>query len=221
MIPTMIFAAGLGTRMRPLTDDQPKAMVRVAGRPMIDHALAQVDGPVVVNTHHFAHALQDHLANRPDVTVIHEEILLETGGGLRNALPLLGDGPVMTLNSDSVWTGPRACDTLRAAWDPERMDGLLLMVREDQAVGRGGARFALGASGQLSLHDHGLIATGVGIVKPDGLRQDPREVFSLRDLWFAMMDRGRLCGVVHPGRWADVGSPGAIPLAEAMLAEAA
>ncbi|WP_259917966.1 nucleotidyltransferase family protein [Jannaschia sp. M317] len=222
MIPVMVFAAGLGTRMRPLTNDRPKAMVEVAGRALIDHALDQVTGlgRIVVNTHYHAEQLRDHLAGR-DVTLVHEPVLLETGGGLRNALPHLGAGPVLTMNSDSVWTGPRVAHTLPAAWDPDRMDGLMLLVPEGRAVGRGGARFAVDGQGRLSRDDAGLIATGVTIVKPDALTDDPRQVFSLRDLWFDMMARGRFCGVVHPGHWADVGTPQGIDAAEAMLRQAA
>lgn len=219
MIAAMVFAAGLGTRMRPLTCDRPKALVRVAGRALIDHALDQVAGadPIVVNAHHFAPLLAGHLASR-DLTLLHEDPLLETGGGLRNALPHLGAGPVLTMNSDSAWTGPRARDTLLAAWDGDRMEGLMLMVPPARAVGRGGQRFRMDADGRLAPDDAGLIATGVGIFRTEGLLADPRQVFSLRDLWFDMLDRGRLHGVEHPGRWADVGSPDAIAPAEAMLA---
>lgn len=220
MIATMIFAAGLGTRMRPLTNDRPKAMVSVAGRPLIDHALEQVAGsnPVVVNTHHFADRLTAHLADR-DVTLVHETpTLLETGGGLRNALPHLGDDPVMTMNADACWTGPRARDTLLTAWDPIRMEGLLLMVPRDRAIGATQASFAIGPDGQLSRDASGLIYTGAGIVRTEGLSAIEADVFSLRDLWFDMLDRGRLFGVEHPGQWADVGTPEGIAAAEAMLA---
>ncbi|CTQ48901.1 nucleotidyltransferase family protein [Jannaschia donghaensis] len=222
MIATMVFAAGRGTRMRPLTDDRPKAMVQVAGRPLIDHALHQVagPGPTVVNAHHFADLLQRHLADKT-IAVIHETpTLLETGGGLRNALPQLGDGPVLTMNADACWTGPRARDTLLAAWDADAMDGLLLLVPQNRAIGQAGGNFARDAQGRLTRDREGLVHTGAGIVKPGGLLADPRDVFSLRDLWFDMIDRGRLFGVVHPGRWADVGTPDGIAAAEAMLADA-
>lgn len=220
MIACMVFAAGLGTRMRPLTAARPKAMVEVAGRPLIDHALAQVagPGPTVVNSHHFADVLHAHL-RQADVTLIHETPrVLETGGGLRNALPALGKGPVLTMNADACWTGPRARDTLLYAWDGDAMDGLLLLVPQARATGQAGGSFAIGPDGRLTRDRTGLVHTGAGIIKPDGLRNDPRAVFSLRDLWFEMMERGRLYGVVHPGHWADVGTPDGIAAAEAMLA---
>ncbi len=215
----MVFAAGLGTRMLPLTEARPKAMIPVAGRPLIDHALEQVagPGPIVVNTHHCAPLLQDHLAGA-DVTLLHEPTLLDTGGGLRNALPHLGRGPVLTMNADACWTGPRARDTLLSAWDPAAMDGLLLLVPPSRATGAAGGSFALGADGRLTRDPHGLIHTGTGIVRTDGLHDDPRRVFSLRDLWFGMLERRRLFGVLHPGRWADVGTPAGVERAEAMLA---
>ncbi|WP_371155448.1 nucleotidyltransferase family protein [Jannaschia sp. 2305UL9-9] len=223
MIATMVFAAGLGTRMRPLTDDRPKAMVQVAGRPLIDHALEQVagPGPCVVNAHHFAPVLTSHLCTRDDLVIVTEDMLLETGGGLRAALPRLGRGPVLTMNADAVWTGPRARDTLLSAWRGDAMDGLLLLVPPKRAVGQAGGSFAMDHDGRLTRDTDGMVYTGAGIVKTDRLHDDPRTVFSLRDLWFDMMGRGRLFGVEHPGHWADVGTPEGITLAESMLAGAA
>lgn len=220
-MPAMVFAAGRGTRMRPLTDDRPKALVQVAGRALIDHALDQVAGlsPVVVNAHHHADLLEDHLAGR-DVRVSREAVLLETGGGLRAARALLGPGPVMTINADMAWTGPRAADTLRAAWDPARMDGLLLLVGLERRAEPGRWAFAMDADGRLSRADNGLDYAGAGILRADALDRIEGPVFSLREAWPPMMDAGRLFGVIHPGGWADVGRPEAIAPAEAMLAAA-
>ncbi len=222
-IATMVFAAGLGTRMQPLTDDRPKALVRVAGRALIDHALEQVagPGPTVVNAHHFADQLAVHLSGH-DATLIKEvPTLLDTGGGLRNALPVLGHGPVLTMNSDAVWTGPRARDTLLAAWRPNVMDGLLLIVPRARALGGSGISFAMGAEGLLERDPEGLVYTGAGIVKTERVAADQRQIFSLRDAWLEMLAAGRLFGVEHPGHWADVGFPEAIAPAEAMLAQPA
>lgn len=221
MTAAMVFAAGLGTRMRPLTDDRPKALVRVAGRALVDHALEQVTGasPIVVNTHHFAPLLEAHLGGR-GVTLLREQTLLETGGGLRNALAHLGKDPVVTTNSDSVWTGPRILQTLTRAWDCDRMDGLLLLVPQERAIGQGGRRFSLDPGGRMVPDPNGMIATGACMIRTDGLRDEPREAFSLLDIWLDMLARGRLHGVAHPGHWADVGSPDRIAAAEAMLAVA-
>ena len=219
MTAAMVFAAGLGTRMRPLTEDRPKALVEVAGRPLIDHALDQVAGagPLVVNTHHFAPLLEAHLQGRGLTLLREEPELLETGGGLKNALPHLGPDPVLTTNSDSVWTGPPIRRTLTDAWDGARMDGLLLLVPEARAIGRGGRRFRLDGEGRMRFDATGLIATGAAITRTDTVAADPRSTFSLLDPWLAMMEEGRLFGVEHPGHWADVGTPDRIAPAEAML----
>ena len=217
----MVFAAGRGTRMRPLTDDRPKALVAVAGRALVDHALDQVEGcdPVVVNAHHHADRLAAHLARRR-VTLSHEPALLETGGGLRAALPTLGPGPVMTINADVVWSGPRTRDTLLAAWDPDRMDGLLLLTRIARRVEAGRWAFTRDEDGRLRLAAGGWDYAGAGIVKTDGLSRIAAAAFSLREAWMPMMARRRLFGVVHPGGWVDVGRPEAVAEAEAMLAGA-
>lgn len=219
-LPLMLFAAGRGTRMGALTQDRPKPLVEVAGLPLIDHALRLAEAteaaPIVVNTHYLAPMIEAHLGDR--VRYSPEPVLLETGGGLRAALPLLGEGPVFTLNSDAVWTGPNPLTTLAAAWDPARMDGLVLLVPHDRAVGHG-------ATGDFDLTDgrisrgQSFIYTGAQILRPDGLREIAEEVFSLNLLWDRMIAAGRLFGVVHPGRWCDVGRPEGIALGEAMLAD--
>ena len=214
----MVFAAGRGTRMGALTADRPKPLIPVAGRALIDHALALTQGmaPVVVNTHHHAGQMAAHLAGR--VQLSHEPELLETGGGLRAALPRLGPGPVFTLNSDAVWTGPNPLQTLRNAWAPG-MGALLLLVPRARATGRRGAGdFAMDPDGRLR-RGGDLVYTGAQILWPDGLAAVPERAFSVNRLWDAMAAEGRLFGVLHPGGWADVGHPGGIAAAEAMLAE--
>lgn len=220
-IATMVFAAGRGTRMRPLTDSRPKALVEVAGRPLIDHALDQVagPGPLVVNAYHHADQLRAYLRGR-DVTLVEEvPTLLETGGGLRNALPHLGSGPVLTMNADTIWTGPRARDTLLAAWDPQQMDGLLMLGQNRGRAEAGRWKFDLTDAGCIVRKPEGYEYLGAGIVKTEGLRAMPDGPFSLRELWLPMLDAGRLCGVIHPGGWADVGRPENIAPAEALLAK--
>ncbi|MBY6049323.1 nucleotidyltransferase family protein [Vannielia litorea] len=217
----MVFAAGFGTRMRPLTDTRPKPLVEVAGKPLLDHALELTEcvSRVVVNAHYLGEQIADHLAGR-NVDVVHETEILDTGGGLRNALPRLGPGPVFTLNSDAVWTGPNAIETLRAAWFPEEMDALLLLVPVQNARGYSGTGdFSLDREGRLTRGD-GYVYSGAQIIKPDGLSEFSEPAFSLNLLWNKMQAAGRLFGVAHPGGWCDVGHPGGIAVAEEMLAEA-
>lgn len=220
----MLFAAGKGTRMAPLTDVTPKPLIPVAGRPLIDHALAlaRAGGArrIVVNVHHLGQQVVDHLAGS-DVLISDEtEALLETGGGLKKALPLLGQGPVLTMNPDVVWTGPNPVAALRAAWD-DRMDALLMLVPVDRAQGRiGGGDFALDGQSRI-IRGGPFVYTGCQIIRAGGLADIEEPVFSLNRLWDRMIADGRAHGIVHPGGWCDVGRPDCIPLAEAMLAEAA
>jgi MurNAc alpha-1-phosphate uridylyltransferase len=221
----MIFAAGRGTRMAPLTDTRPKPLVEVAGRCLLDHALDLTEAAAiprrVVNIHYLGAQIAAHLAPRPDILISDEsDALLETGGGLRKALPLLGPGPVFTLNSDAVWSDPGALSTLRAAWDPSCMDALLLLVPADRAHGHSGAGdFAMDRDGRLTRAGQ-LIYTGAQIVDPAGLQDIPEAAFSLNVLWTRLADAGRLFGVIYAGHWADVGTPAGIGIAEDMLSRA-
>jgi len=217
----MIFAAGRGTRMGALSRTRPKPLIEVAGRALIDHALALTKGVdlarKVVNTHYLAAQVAQHLAPRRDVAISHEPELLDTGGGLRAALPLLGPGPIYTLNSDAAWTGPNPLRTLRDGWN-DGMEALLLLVPQNGARGhRGGGDFRIGADGRLIRGD-GLVYTGAQILRTDGLSAIDDSAFSLNRLWDDMAERGTLFGVVHRGGWCDVGHPGGIAEAEAMLA---
>lgn len=216
----MVFAAGLGTRMGALTADRPKPLIPVAGRPLIDHALALTVGldRVVVNTHYHADQLAAHLAGRR-VILSHEPELLDTGGGLKAALPLLGAGPVFTLNSDAVWTGPNPLATLAAGWQAP-MEALLLLVPRARARGRQGpGDFHLGPDGRIG-RGGDLVYTGAQILRPEGLDAIAARVFSLNLLWDAIAARGGLYGALHPGGWCDVGHPAGLTEAEAMLAGA-
>ncbi|MDV7141297.1 nucleotidyltransferase family protein [Tropicimonas sp. TH_r6] len=218
----MLFAAGFGTRMRPLTETRPKPLIEVAGRPLLDHALDLVDAAgierIVVNTHYLGEQIAEHLAARPEIAISQETPdILETGGGLRQALPLLGQGPVFTLNTDYAWTGSNPLDTLRAAWDPERMDALLMLVAPENArahLGKGD--FLIGADGALR-RGPGAIYCGVQILKTDGLESITESAFSLNLLWDRMLADGRLFGLLHDGLWCDIGRPDGIVAAEQML----
>lgn len=223
----MIFAAGLGTRMRELTRNRPKPLIEVAGRPLIDHALALVREAgitrIVVNTHAHADQLAAHLARvAPDARLSHEPERLETGGGLKRALPLLGDGPVLTLNADMVWRGPNPLSLIAGAW--RSGDGALLaLLPRATATGHTGAGdFFLGPEG--ALERRGAAATadyvypGVGMIDTAAVAAFPGEVFSLNPVWDNLRAEGRLRGVIYPGAWVDVGRPESIALAEEELA---
>jgi N-acetyl-alpha-D-muramate 1-phosphate uridylyltransferase len=223
--PLMMFAAGFGKRMGALTANRPKPLIQVAGRALIDHALAVAEAAkiekTVINLHFFGDQLRQHLSARPDIVFSDEtDRILETGGGLRNALPLLGDGPVLTLNTDAVWTGQNPLIQLMQAWDPARMDGLLLLLPMDQALGHGPkADFAMTPTGQL-LRGHGNeshVYLGAQILKTTGLSGIVDQVFSMNVLWNQMIADGRAYGVTHQGGWCDVGSPAGLVLAEHLL----
>ena len=220
-LPVMIFAAGFGTRMGALTRDRPKPLIEVAGRALIDHTLdlvaAHAPPRIVVNLHYRAEQLDAHLAGR-DVLLSHETPeILDTGGGLRAARPLLGEGPVLTMNSDAIWRGPNPLTHLAERWDGARMGALLLCLPPDRARGHAGAGdFTREADGRLA-RGPGLVYSGVQIIDPACLAEIPETVFSLNRAWDALAAQGRLFGAVYPGHWCDVGRPEGIALAEDML----
>ncbi|WP_203416497.1 nucleotidyltransferase family protein [Paracoccus sp. MKU1] len=219
-LPMMIFAAGKGTRMAPLTDALPKPLIPVGGRTLLDRALAlgrqAGAGPVVLNIHHLGGQIRDHLAGRGIAISDESDLLLETGGGLRKALPLLGPGPVITMNPDVVWTGPNPVRALLDGWR-EEMDALLMLVPLDRTHGRqGGGDFSLGPGDRL-IRGGDLVYGGVQIIRPERLAEIPEQVFSLNRLWDLMIAEGRAYGLIHPGAWCDVGRPDCIPLAESLL----
>lgn len=223
----MIFAAGLGTRMGALTTDRPKALIEVAGRPLVEHALELVREAriprTVVNSHAHADRFAEWLAKHaPTVRTSHEPTLLETGGGLLHALPLLGSGPVFTLNADMVWRGANPLRTLAAAWDGSIMDALLCLVPRADAVGHAGSGdFHCDADGRLTRRGSAATAdyvyAGAQIIDPAALNAFAPGAFSLNAVWDPMIAAGRLRSVVHRGGWVDVGRPEGIALAEAEL----
>ncbi|MEP1201728.1 nucleotidyltransferase family protein [Tateyamaria sp.] len=220
-IALMLFAAGFGTRMKHLTAHQPKPLVKVAGGALIDHALALAHevnaAPIVANLHYLPHMLEQHLAGTGVQTIREDPQILETGGGLRNALPLLGTDPVLTLNSDAVWAGPNPLDLLMQAWDPSKMDALLMCVPKARVHGRNGkADFEIDPLGRLHRGDE-TVYGGAQIMKTDLLETVSEQAFSLNVIWNKMADKGRLFGLSYPGHWCDVGHPGGIVEAEAML----
>ncbi|MDE9450124.1 nucleotidyltransferase family protein [Aliiroseovarius sp. Z3] len=220
----MIFAAGRGTRMGTLTQTLPKPMIPVAGKPLIDHALALADDSpierVVINLHHLGDQIANHLGHR-DIRFSNEDgQLLETGGGLKKALTLLESDVVITLNSDAVWTGPNPIQSLLAAWDPDRMDALLMLVAPENAIGHKGAGDFLKAEDGMLRRGAGLTYTGCQIIKTDPVAAVAEDVFSLNTVWDQLLENRRLFGIEHHGRWCDVGHPEGITLAETMLRDA-
>ncbi len=226
----MVMAAGMGKRMRPLTASQPKPLVRVAGKPLIDHTLDRLAEAgvhkAVVNVHYLADALEAHLAERPvpAVTISDErEELLETGGGMVKAKGLLPD-PFFCLNSDNIWLdGPQnAFADLSRRWDPETMDALLLVVPHSRAMNfTGHGDFHLDGAGRVTRRTAHRIApfiyTGIQIVSHRLLRDAKAEKFSTNILWNRAAGEGRLFAAPFTGQWFEVGTPEAIAPTEAAL----
>ncbi|MDZ4136506.1 MAG: nucleotidyltransferase family protein [Paracoccaceae bacterium] len=221
----MLFAAGFGTRMGALTATCPKPLIKVAGRALIDRALDIADAAGVarrvVNLHYLGEQIAAHLAGRADVVFSWErQAILETGGGLRAASPLLPPGPVFTLNPDAVWTGANPLAALRAAWEPARMGALLLLLPAAKARGTASSGdFTLDAQGRIvrAKGAAGMVYLGAQIVDPAGLADIPQAAFYLNLLWDKLIAEGRAFGLLHRGGWCDVGHPAGLAEAEAML----
>ena len=235
MIPetAFILAAGLGTRMRPLTDDRPKALVEVGGRTLIDHMLDRLRAAgakrFVVNVHYFADRLEAHLKARTDLDIIisdERDALLETGGGLKKARPLLGDDPIWVANIDSVWieSDPdgTALKALAAQWHPDQMDANLLITSMESSHGFDGAGdFFYGFDGLVHFRNDAPTAPfnymGVHITKPQIVDNELDDAFSLSRIWRRLAPEGRLHGTAFHGEWMHVGDPAARDFAEARL----
>lgn len=228
----MVLAAGLGTRMRPLTIHRPKALVPVNGKTLIDHVLDKLKAAgverVVVNVHHFAERIEAHLAQRRDLEVLISDEragLLDSGGGIKHARPLLGDDPIWVANIDSLWIEGKtpALTALRRAWDPQIMDQLLLLVPRGQGIGFEGPQgFFMDDAGRLTHATAPEPPTpyanvGVQIMKPQILDAEPDGAFSIVPVWRRLQGEGRLYGAVMDGFWMHVGDPEAREAAEARL----
>ena len=226
----MVMAAGLGKRMRPLTSTRPKPMVKVAGKPLIDHALDSLAAAgiakAVINVHYLPDSLEAHVLARavPQCIISDErDRLLETGGGMVKARHLLPD-PFFCLNSDNLWLeGPVDCfRQLSDLWNPEAMDALLLMVPHAGARNyRGDGDFHLDPLGRVSRRQSRRVApfiyTGIQIVSHRLLRDAPEGPFSTNLLWTRAIEEGRLYGTTFTGLWYEVGDPGAVVATEAAL----
>lgn len=221
MTPTsaMIFAAGFGTRMSPLTDTLPKPMVPLAGRPMIDHAidLLRTAGisKIVANTHYLPDQIIPHLRAKDILVSDEQPDILDTGGGLKSALPLLGPGPVITINPDAVWFTANPVSQLLNDWSPE-MTALLMLIENNRAFGTSN-------TGDFSL-EHGKIRRngdhiygGAQIINTDRIGEITQPVFSLNAYWDHLARSQELNGTVFAGDWCDIGTPTGLGLAESML----
>jgi N-acetyl-alpha-D-muramate 1-phosphate uridylyltransferase len=227
----MILAAGLGTRMRPLTDTLPKPLVKVAGRPLIDHVLDRLAEAgvecVVVNVHHLADQMQRHLAQRkqPQIVISDERgLLLGTGGGVKKALPELGDAPFFHINSDTIWIDGVKPNLARLAdaFDPAAMDALLLLAPTNGSIGYSGrGDFAMAADGQLRKRAEQEVApfvyAGAAILSPALFKSTPEGELSLTTLFDRAAQARRLHGLRMEGLWMHVGTPEAIASAEAAI----
>jgi MurNAc alpha-1-phosphate uridylyltransferase len=228
----MVLAAGLGKRMRPLTATRPKPLVEVAGKALLDHALDRLRAAgvkrAVVNVHYLADALEAHVSHRVqgiEIAISDERAqLLETGGGLVHALPLIGDDPFLVVNSDNLWVdGPAdSIRSLAARWNDAEMDALLLLVPLARAnCHNGKGDFHMDGAGRLSRRKPGRVApfvfTGVQIVSKRLFEGAKAEPFSLNILWDRAIAAGRAFGLVHNGLWFDVGTPPAVRKTEEVL----
>lgn len=237
MIPhtAMVLAAGLGTRMRPLTNDRCKALVTVGGKTLIDHNLDRLVAAgvkrAVVNVHAFADLLEAHLKRRTDIEIVISDEraqLMETGGGIRQARPLLGDDPIIVCNIDSVWEewNGSALTRLAYSYNPAKCDTKLMLASLDQCLGFDGAGdFFLDESGKLTFRNDAPSTPwaymGVYITDPKIVDGEPLEPFSMTRVWRKLAPEGRLHGAPLGGFWMHVGDPQAVEQAEARLARAA
>ena len=226
----MVLAAGRGIRMRPITDRTPKPMIAVDGRPLVDHALDRLEdagvGFAVVNTHHLAERIESHLAKRtsPKIVFSRESELLETGGGIKNALRHFGDAPFWAVNADAFWlNGPTdALRRMAALWDDDAMDGLMLLHSTVEAYGyTGNGDFNCDADGKLQRRPEQEVTpwlfAGIQILKPGVFADTPDGAFSLNLIYDRLLEAGRLYGVVHDGEWFHIGTPDGLAEAEAYL----
>ena len=227
----MVLAAGLGTRLRPITDTVPKPMVKVAGRPLIDYVLDRLAAAgveeVVVNTHHLAEVLRSHLARRssPRLQFSHEDPILETGGGIKKALPLLGRDPFFAVNGKIVWLNGKtdALVRLTQAWNDDAMDALLLLQPTVSAVGYDGpGDFLVDQEGRVRRRRDWEVApflfSGIQLLHPRIFADSPDGAFSMNVLYDRLIEAGRLFALRHDGEWLHVSTQQHLADVEAYLA---
>lgn len=228
----MILAAGLGERMRPLTDSVPKPLLKLRGRSLIDHALDRIEEArvttVIVNAFHLADQIDEHLSHRksPTILVSREEHRLETGGGVLNALPLLKNEPLLVINGDAFWlNGPgNTLRRMQSLWNGQDMDALLLMHATVDAYGYDGrGDFVIEPDGVLTRCPDGAVCphmfTGIQILHPRVFKAMEPGMFSLNVIYDQAIENSTLYGMVHDGEWFHIGTPQGLAEAEKFLAE--
>lgn len=220
----MILCAGLGTRMRPLTLERPKPLLEVGGRSMLDHALDRLQEAgitrVMINTHYLASSIEQHVKIRAqtqpalEIITLHEPTLLDTGGGVKNALPYFEGRPFFVINADLPWRDEKtpALHALRMAWDEDKMDALLLLMETERARGfQGKGDFVRDTDGRTHRHDvpppYPYVMLSAHITKPENYEKITESVFSNRIIWDAAEAKGRLYGIIHDGTAYHVGTP--------------
>ncbi len=226
----MVFAAGLGTRMRPITDVTPKPLVSVAGRTLIDRALDDFTQAgvktAIVNVHHLADQIEAHISTRADPRIVISDerpLLLDQGGGIKKVLPLIGDAPFFICNTDAFWIDAPQSNlvALARAWDPEKMDAALLLAPTQGSVGVDWeGDFDLAEDGRIIRREgpKPYVYSGVGLIKPQLFAKEKSDVFKLAPFLFSAAESGRLYGVVSSGLWLHVGTVAAIADAEKAIA---
>ena len=227
----MVLAAGLGTRMRPLTNDRPKSLIMVAGRTLLDHAIDRFKDAgittVIVNVHYKGQMVIDHLKKRTDVEIIiqdERDKLLDTGGALKKALPLFKGEPVFTYNSDSIWLESLGSNISRMAqrWDDAEMDCLMLMAPTFNSIGYDGrGDFMMDTLGRLARRQPQRVTPfawpGVQIIHPRLIERGTGDAFSTNRLWDIAIEQGRLFGIRLDGKWMHIGTPDVKDEAEAFM----
>ncbi|NNE42274.1 MAG: nucleotidyltransferase family protein [Marinicaulis sp.] len=227
----MVLAAGLGTRMRPLTLEKPKPLIEISGKSLIDHALDRFANSGVsrsiVNVHYLADKIEAHLKgrNRPEVFISDErEQLLETGGGLQAALPLFPQDEIFCTNTDAVFVDDGAngaCETLKAHWDDNRMDALLLLAPIEKTTGYyGDGDFNIRDNGEITFRRKAMapfVFTGLQLIATSLIKEGPGGAYSTKKLWDIAAKSKRLHGVVYDGFWMHVGDPAGLEAAEKFM----
>lgn len=213
----MILAAGLGKRMRPLTNTLPKPLIPVAGKTMLERTFFHIKeadiSNIVVNTHYLASQVEEAVfAFHPEALISYEKILLETGGGIQKALPLLKGDSFFTLNGDSIWSGSLSLKTMETGWNEDQMDALLLLVPRENAHGyEGRGDFFISEEGRLTRPSQGMRAPyvyiGIQITQHQLFHGAPQGPFSVNVLWDKALDKGRLYGTIYQGEWFHISTP--------------